>query len=55
VYGRLGRGGKTLAVAARDVRGQRAVLWFRGARGRGLPTRRLGTSARTRADGRKLR
>jgi hypothetical protein len=33
VYGRLGRGGKTLAVAATRVRGRRAVLRFRGARG----------------------
>jgi hypothetical protein len=31
VYGRLARRGKTNAVAARDVRGQRAVLRFRGA------------------------
>jgi hypothetical protein len=33
VFGRLGRGGKTLAVAATRVRGRRAVLRFRGARG----------------------
>jgi hypothetical protein len=32
VYGRLGRGGETLAVAATRVRGRRVVLRFRGAR-----------------------
>jgi hypothetical protein len=32
VYGRLARRGKTIAVAAREVRGQRAVLHFRGER-----------------------
>jgi hypothetical protein len=31
VYGRLARRGKTIAMAAREVRGQRAVLRFRGA------------------------
>jgi len=32
VFGRLSRGGKTIAVAAGDVRRQRALLRFRGAR-----------------------